>query len=80
MIVRILKSSYKNAWYAKHIGEQFEVEKRTNKHGAVDYVLIPFDLYKSQEERIRLLEEQVEIQQKLIKLYQEQLDRNGIKF
>jgi hypothetical protein len=43
MIVRIVKSSYKEAWYAKHIGEQFEVEKRTNRHGTVDYVLVPFD-------------------------------------
>lgn len=43
MIVRIIKSSYEDAWYAKHIGEQFEVEKRTNKYGTLDYVKLPFD-------------------------------------
>jgi hypothetical protein len=38
MRVKIIKASEDTFWYAKHIGEIFEVHQKMNRHG--EYVLI----------------------------------------
>jgi hypothetical protein len=38
MKVKVIKASEESYWYAKHIGEVFEVHDKLNRHG--EYVLI----------------------------------------
>jgi hypothetical protein len=38
MKVKVLKSSEDTYWYAKHIGQEFEVHEKINRHGEYDLV------------------------------------------
>lgn len=38
MKVKVTKSSSEDYWYAKHIGETFEVNDRINRHNEYDLV------------------------------------------
>jgi len=36
--VKITKSSSEDYWYAKHIGEEFEVHEKINRHNEYDLI------------------------------------------
>lgn len=38
MKVKVIKASEDSFWYAKHIGEEFEVHERINRHNEYDLV------------------------------------------
>lgn len=40
MKVKIIKASEDSFWYANHIGEEFEVEKKNSRYGP-EYVVVP---------------------------------------
>lgn len=41
MKVKIINARHSVYWYAKHIGEVFEVEQKKNRHGETEYILLP---------------------------------------
>lgn len=38
MRVKVIKSSSEDYWYARHIGQTFEVHERINRHNEYDLV------------------------------------------